>query len=58
MIIAKLSDKRIFDIAVSDDGKTIEFMEGCDNHFYYRLDKKEMLQLSDEIKLIGERMKE
>jgi len=48
--------KRIFDVLVSKDKKTVEFSEACDNYFSAELTKGEMQQLINELQDIHDTM--
>lgn len=51
-ILDKLSNENVFWI---DDDWT--FTESCDYHYHIKLSKEEIIQLSEELKLISENIK-
>ncbi len=55
-ILLKLSEERIFDIKVSEDGAIANFEEGCDEYFDCELNKSEMLGLIQELQEIADKM--
>jgi len=46
-----LHSKRIVSIKISDDKKSVELIDGCDEYFSASLSKKELYNFIDELNL-------
>ncbi len=56
VMLHRMSEKRVFDVQLSEDGKEIEFIDGCDSCFGVKLNKTELLLMCEELESLSNKL--